>query len=183
MGIKTTLSDKDRKDVSIVDFSQCHAAIISYLMVFCGLPALLERALLEPNMPVRTAAEEALHFFRAIVFKHHAEEERDLFPAVLAAAAQGEELEWVRSIVERLTREHREVEAMWATLEPELKKIAKGQRADLDASVVEALVLDYGAHAAFEEAQFLPRCCTILGRGGNRTRSLDLSHPMLKSTG
>jgi len=37
-------------------------------------------------------------------------------------------------------------------------------------------VLDYAAHAAFEEAEFLPLCKTILERTKSHVRIADLSH-------
>ena len=62
----------------------------------------------------RQIAEDIVDFFRAAVYEHHAEEERELFPAVLSSAQPGEELERVKGMVHNLTREHREVEAAWA---------------------------------------------------------------------
>ena len=51
------------------------------------------------------------------------EEERELFPAVLASATAGEERDRVKSIVDALTAEHRKVEAAWSRLEPKLKAL------------------------------------------------------------
>lgn len=161
---------EERDDAPIASFSQCHMGILSHLKAFGGLPMLLETA-----TRARKTAEETLAFFQDVVLEHHAEEERELFPAVLASATQGDELERIKSIVERLTREHRQVEATWAKLKPHVKRIARGETADLDTSVVEALVRDYGAHAAFEEAEFLPLCGTILGRNSNHMAALGLS--------
>ena len=94
-------------------FSQCHAGILSHLRSFAELPALLD-----PAARARQVAADMLGFFRGAVFEHHVEEERDLFPAVLASARPGDELAYVQAITDRLTREHRQVEAAWARLEP-----------------------------------------------------------------
>lgn len=173
MGTTTNIPIEERGDAPITNFSQCHVGILSHLKAFGGLPALLE-----PAARARKIAEETLSFFRDVVYEHHAEEERELFAAVLASAAKGNELERVKSIVERLTREHRQVESIWKKLEPHLEKISKGQTADLDVSAVEALVRDYDAHAAFEEADFLPLCHTILSRNSNHMAALGLSLQM-----
>ena len=173
MSTTTYTPIEERGDSPITDFSQCHVGILSHLKAFGGLPALLE-----PAARARRIAEETLSFFRDVVYEHHAEEERELFAAVLASAAKGNELERVKSIVERLTREHREIESIWKKLEPHLEKISKGQTADLDVSAVEALVRDYGAHAAFEEAEFLPLSYTILSRDSNHMEALGLSLQM-----
>lgn len=170
MGTTTNTPGEARDDAPIASFSQCHVGILSHLTAFGSLPRLLE-----PAVRARNIAEDTLGFFQDVVLEHHAEEERELFPAVLASAAQGDELARVKSIVERLTREHRQVESTWAKLKPQVKKIARGETADLDTSAVEALVRDYGAHAAFEEAEFLPLCQAILGRNSNHMAALGLS--------
>lgn len=158
-------------NVTITDFSQCHARIISQLMKFCSLPSLMDQP-----AAARILAQETLQFFRQAVLEHHAEEERELFPTVLARAALGHEQAWVQSMVERLTREHRLTELRWSQMEPTLTQIAQGEAFDLDAAPVETLVLDYGAHAAFEEAEFLPLCQTILNRAPQYVTLSDLSH-------
>lgn len=132
--------------------------------------------MLEHPAAARMLASESIQFFRQAVMGHHADEERDLFPTILARTTQGAELELVRSTVERLTSEHRQVEAKWAKLEPVLIKIADGESFDLDPEEIEALVLDYAAHAAFEEAEFLPLCRTILARTKNPVSMADLAH-------
>lgn len=170
MGTTTNTPGEARDNAPIASFSQCHVGILSHLQAFGGLPALLE-----PAARARQIAEETLSFFQDVVLEHHAEEERELFPAVLASATQGDELARVKSIVQRLTQEHRQVESTWKSLKPHVKKIARGETADLDTSAVAALVRDYGAHADFEEAEFLPLCQAILGRNSNHMAALGLS--------
>ncbi len=46
---------------------------------------------MDPIARAAAIAEDALNFFRPAVFDHHIEEEKDLFPAVLAATIAGEE--------------------------------------------------------------------------------------------
>ncbi len=81
----------------------------------------------------------------------------------------------MQRIVDQLTREHREVEAAWARLEPALKAVARGRDADVDAAAIDALVRRYEAHAAFEEREFLPLSETILGRDSRHMAALGLS--------
>lgn len=152
------------------DFSHCHDGILKHLESFAALPAMLG-----PAAMARRIAADMLRFFRATVIEHHAQEEGDLFPAVLASARKGEERSEVKRLVERLTREHRMVEKRWAKLEPELKRVAKGQDTSLDAATVQALVDTYQAHARFEEEHFLPMSQTILARDSNHMAALGLS--------
>lgn len=157
-------------DAPLTNFSQCHAGILRHLNDFGQLPELLE-----PAQRLRQIAERFVEFFREAVFEHHQEEERELFPAVLASAAPGAERERVQQMVDQLTREHRDVEAQWKQLEPLIKKLAKGQPADVNPQAVSSLVAQYQAHARFEEQEFLPLSEKILSRNGDHMAALGLS--------
>lgn len=151
-------------------FSECHAGILEHLHEFAGLPALLD-----PAAQARRIAAETKRFFADAILEHHAQEESELFPAVLGSAQPGEERERVHQITDRLTREHRQVEAAWTRIEPLLERIARGRDADLDAAEVASLVKLYEAHARYEEAVFLPLAETILGRDGQHMAALGLA--------
>ena len=157
----------------IEDFSQCHAGILGHLQSLGSLPALLE-----PAARARRIAADTVAFFRAAVFEHHAEEEKELFPAVLASAQKGDERQRVQQLVDALTAEHRQVEAAWSKLEPQLKAVAKGRDSDVDPADIEALVKAYQAHARFEEDVFLPLSQTIRGRNDHHMAALGLSMHM-----
>ena len=154
----------------LAGFSQCHFGIASQLQAFAELPALLATAAQAHNVASRT-----LSLFKYAVAGHHADEENELFPAVLRSAAKGEEAEKVRAMVKRLVAEHRRIESIWNDLEPAVKAAAKNQPAELDLQAVEALVQAYLKHARFEEEEFLPLAETILGRNGNHMAALGLS--------
>lgn len=157
-------------DAPLDNFSHCHDGILKHLQTMDGLPALAQAA-----QQARQQAESVQQFFRNVVFNHHEEEERVLFDAVQRSATEGAEARRVQEITDQLTREHRQIEAQFAKLEPELKKMAKGQACQLDAGAVAALVQQYRAHAEFEETQFLPLSHTILGRNSNHMAALGLS--------
>jgi hemerythrin-like domain-containing protein len=154
----------------VQDFSQCHTGILKKLDLLGELPALLE-----PAARARRIAEQALEFFSEAIFEHHLDEERELFPAVLASATPGAEHDRVQALARRLTDEHRELEASWKRLAPQLRKIAKGHETELDVAGVEHLVSRYRAHARFEEQDFLPLSQTILARNPNHMAALGLS--------
>jgi len=151
-------------------FASCHVGILRRLQALDQLPALIE-----PAAQARQIAAQSLAFFREAIFEHHLDEERDLFPAVLASAQAGEERAHVQAMVDRLTQEHRVIEALWRGLEKDLKRVAKGHDASLELDEVHTLVSSYRAHAAFEEAEFLPLSQTILGRNSNHMAALGLS--------
>jgi hemerythrin-like domain-containing protein len=159
-----------KADAPLTTFTNCHVGILKRLQSLDALPALLE-----PAAQARQIATDSLAFFREAIFEHHLDEERDLFPAVLASAQPGAERDRVRAMTERLTHEHRTIETLWKGLEKALKRVGKGQDADLDVDEVHQLVAAYTAHAGFEEAEFLPLSETILGRNSNHMAALGLS--------
>ena len=167
---KTSQAVEEADNEPLLNFSNCHVGILSHLKSFAELPALME-----PATRAREIAEETLKFFRGAVYEHHYEEERELFPAVLASAVKGEERDRVTIMITQLTAEHRVVESAWSKLEPELKKVAKGHASELNLAGVEHLVNSYQTHATFEETQFLPLAHTILGRNSNHMAALGLS--------
>ena len=93
-------------DAPIANFSQCHMGIMAHLDTLGELPALMA-----PAQRARQVAAEMLAFFNGVVFEHHADEERVLFPAVLQSALHGHERIHVQTMVQRLTAEHRKIEA------------------------------------------------------------------------
>lgn len=84
---------------------------------------------------------------------------------MLRSAAKGEEAEYIQSMVQSLTAEHREIESRWKKLEPLVK--AAAEPSDLDPKAMQDLVQRYMAHALFEEQQFLPIAQAILSRTGH----------------
>ena len=163
-------SPESPENTPLGQFAQCHVGILSHLDDLAKLPGLLE-----PAAQARQIAAATLTFFRAAVFEHHQEEEKELFPAVLSSAAEGAEHDRVLSITNRLTREHRDIETDWKHLEPALKKIAKGAEVALDTQNISELIRLYRAHAAYEEKEFLPLSQEILSRKNNDLAALGMS--------
>ncbi len=170
MNTPTSTPGDASPDAPITNFSQCHVGIVAHLASLAELPALLA-----PAARAHKIAADTIAFFDDVIVEHHAQEERELFPAVLESSQRGEERDHVATMVERLTTEHRQIEAWWSQIKPQLKKIAKGHDSELDTVAVQQLVNEYRAHAAYEEAEFLPLSQTILGRNSNHMAALGLS--------
>lgn len=162
--------DPGQSSEPLTGFSRCHLGILSRLQAFEELPGLQAAA-----AQARTIANDTLALFHHAVAAHHADEERELFPAVLRSARGGQEAEEVQAMTQRLIVEHRQIEAMWKKLEPAVKAVARSQSVDLDLDAVEELVHAYSMHALFEEEHFLPLAETILGRDGNHMAALGMS--------
>ncbi|MEN9885850.1 MAG: hypothetical protein RL758_428 [Pseudomonadota bacterium] len=151
-------------------FKNSHAGIVFQLDRLSELPALLAPAEL-----AKRTAESAVKFFRKAVYAHHADEEKVLFPSVLESAAAGEERKTVSSAIKVLVAQHRNLEALWETLEPELKKVAKGTSQQVQTRALETLVKLYKEHAEYEETVFLPMAQDILSRNHNHMEAMGLS--------
>lgn len=161
----------DPPDAHPVDnFSQCHSGILAGLDAFASLPELVAAA--EQS---RRLAAATVSMFEHSALPHHADEEGDLFPAVIRSSAPGEERERVQAMADRLTAEHRSIEAQWKRIRPAVKHAAGGGGAELPAGDVAALIHAYRRHAAFEELEFLPLARDILSRNGDHLAALGLS--------
>ena len=157
-------------DEPLEDFSRCHADILDRLQAFSDLPALTAAA-----ARARVVAADVVSLFERTVLAHHADEESELFSAVLRWADKGEEHARVSALVNRLAAEHRTIEGLWKTLRDDVEHAARGRPSDLDEESTTRLVQAYRAHAAFEEQEFLPLAREILARDSNHMASLGVS--------
>lgn len=127
----------------------------------------------------RKAAASVMRYFDTAAQDHHADEEADLFPALLQAAA-GDDAERVRALVALLLAEHRELATHWQRVRAMLERVAAGEPVTLDATAVEAMVTRYEQHIAVEENNLLPVSARLLdlatldgiGRSMRRRRGL-----------
>ena len=156
-------------ETPLTSFTRCHLGIVTQLEGTARLPELVDAA-----NHARQMAQTTLDLFRQTIIPHHAEEEAELFPAVLQSA-NANERKAVRGMVERLTAEHREVEGLWKRLEPSVRSAARGNRAEVDAEIMEELVRAFLRHARYEETVFLPLAERILARNGNHMAALGLA--------
>ncbi len=127
----------------------------------------------------RKAAANVMRYFDTSAQDHHADEEVDLFPALLQAAA-GDDAERVSALVALLLAEHRDLATHWQRVRAKLVRVAAGEPETLDAGEVELMVTRYEQHIAREEAELLPMAGRLLdlstlddiGRAMRRRRGL-----------
>lgn len=112
----------------------------------------------------REAAAQVLRYFDTAAQHHHADEEQDLFPALLESMA-GSDAVCLRELIDGLMAQHRELDARWRGLRPALDRIAAGDDAVLDSAAVEGLAEAYAAHIEREEGELLPMAARLLGDG------------------
>lgn len=155
------------------NFSGCHEGILKHINQLAELAHLLEQD--SPPASVPTLARQLERFYQQVILNHHQEEEQELFMAVRTALhPDPDDLAAAKIQIERLTQEHRQIEAWWRQLEPALKKLAKGKQAELDPAIVEQIVTQYSAHALFEETVFLPLSARLLDKNGMSALGLSL---------
>lgn len=113
------------------------------------------------DQDARVAASAVLRYFDTAALDHHADEEVDLFPALIAGAA-GSDATSVQDLIASLKRDHKTLESRWQRLRPALLQIAAGQAQPLLAGDVMPLVALYVQHMAREEAELLPMAARLL---------------------
>ena len=131
----------------------CHARVIEHLQVLSRLIDHLERV--GVNGEARLMATTVMRFFEQEAHAHHRDEERTVFPPLLA----GTDLELVRH-VQRLQLDHGWLEEDWRELALQLSAVADGYSwYDLDAlrAGVEVFTALYHDHIALEESLIYPQ--------------------------
>ena len=118
-----------------------------------------------PDQSAQAAAHNVMRYFDTSARHHHADEEDDLFPALLRAAPQAE-FAHISELISALRAQHRELEQAWSTLRRELEGIGQGTIRTLDGDQVAAFVDLYRRHIDREEAELLPDAARIVGLAG-----------------
>lgn len=115
-----------------------------------------------PDQAAREAAQNIMRYFDTSAKHHHADEEEDLFPALLLWAPDAE-LARSRELIDALRAQHRELEQAWTQLRWKLEGVWLGTMSALDADEVASLVELYRLHIAREEEELLPLAARLLG--------------------
>jgi len=108
----------------------------------------------------RQAARNVMRYFDVAGPHHHADEESELFPGLLAAA--GARASGVGDLVQRLCADHRVLEGQWAALRAVLHPLSSGESVVLPQTLVDGFVTHYRQHLALEDAQLLPLATALL---------------------
>ncbi len=102
----------------------------------------------------RVTAQSIRRYFSEASPLHHQDEERDLFPCLLAhASAKPPSIaaERVAGAIAALEAEHLEIRQAWMAIAPMLEEIEQGGAKRLDDALIAAFVSRYRAHLALEE--------------------------------
>lgn len=110
----------------------------------------------------RTAATGVMRYFDKAAKDHYADEEEDLFPAMLESMAASDAV-CLREMIEGLIADHRILERAWREVRAVLEQVAAGAAVPLSAASVETLVGRYEQHMAREDAELMPMAARLLG--------------------
>ena len=111
----------------------------------------------------RSAATSVMRYFDKSAVDHFADEERDLFPALLESMA-GSDAVCLREMIAGLTADHRDLEAAWLRARAVLVQVAAGEPAPRAAQAIDALVTRYERHMAREDDELMPMAARLLGQ-------------------
>lgn len=139
--------------------SACHGRVESQCQTLLRLvPHLAANG---PDQAAREAAQNVMRYFDTSAPHHHADEEEDLFPALLQSAPQTEQAP-LRELVAALKAQHRELEQAWGELRWKLEGVWLGTLSELSAEEVGHLVDLYRSHIEREETELLPLAARVL---------------------
>ncbi|MDE1947700.1 MAG: hemerythrin domain-containing protein [Burkholderiales bacterium] len=147
-------------EVPLEMLGACHRRVESQCQTLRRLAEHLARH--GADADARTAAAAIKRYFETSALDHHADEEVDLFPALLESMA-GSDPVCLRELTAALTADHRELERRWRALKRPLDALVAGRAAALDAAEVEAFVGLYARHIEREEAELLPMAERLIG--------------------
>ncbi|HYD82002.1 MAG TPA: hemerythrin domain-containing protein [Paucimonas sp.] len=110
----------------------------------------------------RRAAENVVRYFSVAAHHHHADEEENLLP-MLHAAARGDDAAVLSEILPQIMADHVQMGAAWSNLERQLRAIAAGESAALEAQDVERFARLYAEHMEKEESVIAPMARRLFG--------------------
>lgn len=107
------------------------------------------------------AATAVMRYFDIAAPKHHADEEEDLFPALMESMA-GSDAVCLRELTHQLLSQHVELDGYWQRFRSVLVEVAAGRPAQLAPALVQAFDALYSEHILREEAELLPMAERLL---------------------
>ena len=133
------------------------------------------------DVEARTAAAAVLRYFDTSAQQHHADEEENLFPALIESMA-GSDAVCLRALTDRLKADHGELDSHWQRVRIALVRVVAGDGVSLPASDVDALVGLYAQHIEREARELLPMAARLLsddvlqqiGRAMRERRGIEL---------
>jgi hemerythrin-like domain-containing protein len=112
----------------------------------------------------QVVAHGVLRFFDNEVPRHYADEEEDLFPALIESMA-GSDAVCLNDLTRNSARQHGVLARQWRALREPLEEIAAGREAHLPAQAIETFARHWHDHIGLEESELLPMASRLLTDG------------------
>lgn len=139
----------------------CHGRVEQQCRTLLRLVPHLQAHGVDPS--ARQAAQAVMRYFDTAAQDHHADEEQDLFPALLAITADSaSEAPRVRALTQALLADHQRIGGLWRELRQALAAVAEAQAAALSIEQVQEFVGAYQRHIEQEEGELLPLAARLL---------------------
>jgi len=142
-------------DAPLEMLQACHGRIQAQCATLKKL--MLHLATQGADAQAQQAATNILRYFETAGGYHHQDEEKDLFPLLLAANSTE-----ANHLVTRLLAEHQSIGAAWQILRPLLRDIMTGSLNVFDKAAAEGFIDLYDRHIALENEQLLPLAKQLL---------------------
>ena len=143
----------------------CHQQMLVHLTMLMELAQHIDQVGIDADAQRQAGVIES--FFSGTSRQHHADEEKNVFPPLLA----GSDVELI-SLVQVLQQDHCWIEEDWLELAPQLRAIASGNNwidsAEFQHNVEIVLALTRG-HIDLEEKMIYPEARALKARSASRT--------------
>jgi len=138
---------KDHSEVTVEMLYACHDRVGRQ----CETLSRLAQHLLANGSDVaaQQAATAVLRYFDLAAPQHHADEELDVFPAILNATTGNSKAD-VAVLIDHLLQDHRTLESLWEHLSIALNRVAHGLPAQLNLDTLNAFLNCYRNHIDLE---------------------------------
>jgi len=134
----------------------CHEKILMHCDLLAGLVTHMIEA--GPDSEAHKSAERISRYFSTSAELHHRDEEDDLFPRLNRQSLK------IAELVHTLKKEHEQLETLWATLLPDLKRLpAEGFSKEFTRAADDFCSL-YQQHIERENMEFLPLAANSLSQ-------------------
>jgi len=134
----------------------CHEKILAHCDLLEGL--VTHMAGTGPDTEARKTAERITRYFTISAEMHHRDEEEDIFPRLNRQSLK------IADLVYGLKKEHEELETLWETLSPELKRLpGEAFSAEFIRAANDFCSL-YRQHIERENMEFLPLAANSLSQ-------------------
>ncbi len=141
----------------------CHGRVEQQCRTLLRLPPHLQAH--GANLSARQAARAVMRYFDTAAQDHHADEEQDLFPALLSVAMESaEEAQRLRDLTQALVADHQRIGGLWRELRQALAAVAEAQAIELPLGQVQEFVAAYRRHIEREEDELLPLAARLLSQ-------------------